>query len=346
MLELVAELKGHLDRVWNLAWHPSGRLLASCSGDKTVRLWAQDATGTWVATNVLDGMHKRTVRSVCWSPDGEHLASASFDATTGIWEKGMDREYECVATLEGHENEVKSVGYSAGGNLLATCSRDKSVWIWEVEDDTDFSCLSVLQEHTQDVKMVCWHPNEELLASASYDDTIRIWRENRNNDDWMCSDTLEGHTSTVWAVDFNADGNHLASVSDDLSLRIWKRYGPGNARGIPTPRNEPRWRTVMAKPDAHDRTIFGVSWSKVHGRIATCGSDNRIRVWEQDDIASSDPDNLVWSVVATVDNAHGQSDINCVAWNPVDSNSTLLASAGDDQMIRIWRLAGQPNGHV
>jgi len=80
------------------------------------------------------------------------LASASFDATVGIWDK-KGGEWECNATLEGHENEVKSVSWAPSGQLLATCSRDKSVWVWEIVDD-EFECAAVLNAHSQDVKKV------------------------------------------------------------------------------------------------------------------------------------------------------------------------------------------------
>ena len=88
--------------------------------------------GNWVCQTVLAGAHNRTVRCVSWSPCGRLLAATSFDGTSSIW-SSKTSDFECIATLEGHENEVKSVAWSTSGTYLATCSRDKSVWIFEGE---------------------------------------------------------------------------------------------------------------------------------------------------------------------------------------------------------------------
>ncbi|KAM5573857.1 hypothetical protein ABKV19_013413 [Rosa sericea] len=136
-LKEIQKLEGHTDRVWSLAWNPLSGLdgaplkLASCSGDKTVRIWEHKPSNSWECQAVLDDPHTRTVRSCAWSPSGKLLATASFDGTTAIFQDVGD-DYECVSTLEGHENEVKSVSWNASGSLLATCGRDKTVWIWEV----------------------------------------------------------------------------------------------------------------------------------------------------------------------------------------------------------------------
>ena len=76
-IEIVHEatLEGHTAQVWCVAWEPHGRSLATCSSDKTVRLWAPSraAGGAWVTVAELEGVHNRTVRTVAWSPCGKCL---------------------------------------------------------------------------------------------------------------------------------------------------------------------------------------------------------------------------------------------------------------------------------
>src|SRR5262249_19560010 len=68
-------LRGHTEKVFDRACSPDGRLLASASADRTVRLW-EVATGREMA--VLRG-HENSVWPVVFSPDGRRLASTDRD---------------------------------------------------------------------------------------------------------------------------------------------------------------------------------------------------------------------------------------------------------------------------
>ncbi|THH28446.1 hypothetical protein EUX98_g5734 [Antrodiella citrinella] len=267
-IELVTELEGHDDRAWHLAWNPTRPILASCSSDKTVRMYSYRAASdplTFAHTTTIPTGHTKTVRAVAWSPSGDTLATASFDSNIGIWtqenaegdEGGNGTsagEWECMSLLEGHETECKSVSYSSSGTLLASCSRDKTVWIWEVHPDSDFECMGVLMEHSQDVKCVAWHPVDEILASASYDDTVKLYVDDPS-DDWYCANTITGHNATVWTLAWEpTKGQYLATGSDDNTIRIWKITG--------TPATEIKSECV-AVLTGHERSVYSISWNKV-----------------------------------------------------------------------------------
>jgi WD40 repeat protein len=132
-------------------------MLASCSGDRTVRIWRRDAaspTERWLCSAILEDTHSRTIRSACWSPCGRHLATASFDRTTAIWQHSGG-VWENVAMLEGHESEVKEVAWNPNGSLIATCSRDKTVWLWEAQPGNEYEVVDVKHGHSQVGGAVC-----------------------------------------------------------------------------------------------------------------------------------------------------------------------------------------------
>lgn len=66
------EFSGHSSEVNGIRWDPTGKFLASCSDDKTCKIFSMDKE-----TPVLDlTLHTREVYMVRWAPDpAKHLVA-------------------------------------------------------------------------------------------------------------------------------------------------------------------------------------------------------------------------------------------------------------------------------
>lgn len=72
LLNPLFTLQGHQQRVWNCAWHPTGKTIASCSSDKSVIIWSYDLVAKqFVLREKLSDFSERSIRAVDWHPGGK-----------------------------------------------------------------------------------------------------------------------------------------------------------------------------------------------------------------------------------------------------------------------------------
>ncbi|WP_250121181.1 caspase family protein [Chroococcidiopsis sp. CCMEE 29] len=198
----------HSKTVWSLAFSPNNQLLASSSGDKTIKLWHLQS-GELLRT--FSGEHLDTVWSVAISPDEQTIVSGSGDKTIKIWNLNTGK---LLRTLSGHKDTVRSVAISLDGQTIVSGSGDKTVKIWNLNTG---KLLRTLSGHTDAVRSVAISPNGQTVASGGADNTVKIW--NLNSGELL--HTLSGHTSRIISIAISPDGEIVASGSNDNTIKLW-----------------------------------------------------------------------------------------------------------------------------
>jgi WD40 repeat protein len=203
---LVYTLQGHRNRVTSVALSANGRMVASASDDKTVRVW--DAK-TGQARHTLE--HVGAVTSVALSADGFTLVSGSRDHTVRLWDTQTGR---ALRTLLGHEHHVTCVALSADGKTVISGSDDKTVRVWNADTGQD---LHTLHGHAVSVTSVALSADGFILVSGGHDHTVRLWDAQTGE----ALRTLQGHEGGIEKVALSADGQTVVSFSDDQTVRLW-----------------------------------------------------------------------------------------------------------------------------
>ena len=169
---------------------PAGRLFASASQDKTVKIWDVERLEV---QGILKG-HKRGVWTVRFAP--LHTPA-----------------------IQGEQGSV------SGKGVILTGSGDKTIKLWNL---SDYTCLRTFEGHSHNVLKVVWlHiPTDEAaatkkkiqFASAGADSLVKIWDANLGETE--C--TLDNHEDRLWTLAVHPKTNTLVSGGSDSKVTFWK----------------------------------------------------------------------------------------------------------------------------
>ncbi|RKK77386.1 Vegetative incompatibility protein HET-E-1 [Fusarium oxysporum] len=329
-------LEGHADVVSSVVFSKEGKLIASGSWDKTVKIW-NVTTGEEERT--LEG-HMDLVRSVVFSNDGKLIASGSKDNTVKIWNVATGKEER---TLKGHTNSVSSMVFSKDGTLIASGSWDNTVKIWKVATGKE---ERTLKGYRGSIRSVFFSDDGRLIASGSRDKTVKVWNVATGEEER----TLRGHTNLVRSVVFSNDGTLIASGSDDKTVRIWNVATGKEERTLRGHTN--RVSSVVFSKDG--KLIASGSWDKTVKiwKVATGKEERTLRghadlvnsvVFSNDGtlITSGSYDHTVkiWNIATGGEERALEGHTNSVSSVVFSNDGKLIASRSKDKTVKIWNVA-------
>ncbi|GAB1295526.1 POC1 centriolar protein homolog B [Apodemus speciosus] len=160
---------------------PDGRLIVSCSEDKTIKIW--DTTNKQCINNFSDSVG--FANFVDFNPNGTCIASAGSDHAVRVWDVRMNKllqhykasfDWRLIWIAKArmdtkqkfwtiHSCGVNCLSFHPLGNSLVTASSDGTV---KILDLVEGRLIYTLQGHT----------DGELFTSGGADAQVLIWRTN------------------------------------------------------------------------------------------------------------------------------------------------------------------------
>lgn len=259
-----------------------GRRLATCSSDKTIKLYEVVGNTSTFITQLT--RHKGPVWEVAWAHPkfGSILASCSFDHTVIVWKETAAGVWEPVHEHAGHEASVNSIAWAPHEcdlPILACGSSDGTVSILTFQDGkwiTEF----LKNAHATSVNAVSWSLDKpgpsapgvptRLLATGGCDNLVKVWRFEGGRTAGAAPEILAHHTDWVrdvaWAPTLGLTPPTIASCSQDGHVYMWTftqgKWNPQEMHDFRCP-------------------VWRVSWSVSGNILAVSCSDNKVTLWKE-----------------------------------------------------------------
>uniref|UniRef100_A0A4W2I8I4 Notchless protein homolog 1 n=1 Tax=Bos indicus x Bos taurus TaxID=30522 RepID=A0A4W2I8I4_BOBOX len=335
-----SSLEGHSEAVISVAFSPTGKYLASGSGDTTILLW-DPSTGKQVG-RALTG-HSKWITALSWeplhaNPKCRYVASSSKDGSVRVWDTTAGR---CEHILTGHTQSVTCLRWGGDG-LLYSASQDRTIKVWRAHDgvlcrtlqghghwvntmalSTDYALRTGAFEpaeasvNAQDLRGSLQELKEralsrynlvrgrgpERLVSGSDDFTLFLWSP---AEDKKPLARMTGHQALINQVVFSPDSRVIASASFDKSIKLW----------------DGRTGKYLASLRGHVAAVYQIAWSADSRLLVSGSSDSTLKVWD------------VKAQKLSTDLPGHADEVYAVDWSP---DGQRVASGGKDKCLRIWR---------
>lgn len=351
MVSVVATLRHHTDEVSCCAFSPS--LLATCSGDKTLRVYGA-ADFSELPFSPLTG-HGYGVHCCRFSRCGAHLLSCSTDGSVIAWR--ADTGEAAAALRHPSRSPLRVCALAPDSSLLLAGACDGSVALWDFPSKKLRRCAAVSEAS---VVACCFSPCGRMFATGSTHGDLKLWDTDVN----LLRAEKDAHdlgvTCCSFAAQFKVDGCcaefKLASCGQDSQLKLWiVSLRDGAACDIKllhtlTSQSAPVLScafssdgelvvsgsvdksvaiydadqgTLLHTLKQHDRYVTAVALSPTMPWIATGSMDRTVNVWRIEDGVST--------------TAAESSQTECQG-RKLPGHSRLLLADWSEEDVRAWLL--------
>lgn len=353
----VHDLRGHTAGINCLAFHPNGRILASGSQDKSIKLWNLN-TNKLIDTYNGHG----NVLALAFSPDGKILASSSDDKTIRIW--AVDHGTKAAAVTMSLKDTLKPSGqinalaFGSPSNILASGGQDHNIDLWDLTSGKHTPLMK--KPGPAPIRSLDFSTDGKMLISAGAGNGARLWEVAAAKVTARSHSRLTGLADRVYSLAYSGDGKSLASGMGDsialwhLGLNSWMQIVPGHKDKVTAVAFNPD-STILASGSgnkdksiqlwdghtgkhlkgipAHSAEVTGVAFSPDGKTLASTGSDRYLHLWNMP--AGTHRDSYT-----------GKEQFFCVAYSPDGKyvaagtlGSVLLFDAKKLKLLQTLELA-------
>ncbi|CAJ0892543.1 14504_t:CDS:2 [Entrophospora sp. SA101] len=193
---VIRTLYDHLAPVNDLSFHPNGLVLASCSDDKSIKLF---------------DLSKQGIR---FSSNGSQFVTSSLDGSIKIWDTINGG---CIKTIENaHDGApVSSVKFSKTGKYILSGGKDSTARLWEADSGKLILKYEGVVHKNQSLQTTFTYNEDYVLSSDELNNTIICW-DSRTG---LLLKKWGGHTNIIRCIAASPTEPGFISCSDDFRVR-------------------------------------------------------------------------------------------------------------------------------